>query len=138
MRELIGIPWREYGHDLDGCDCLGLVLLAQERLFGRAVPCKTEWFAPGSESYAEHSVRTCQSFMEYLRPAREMVPGVIMGFRLSNGYVHAATCVEGGRILHIFEGGRSRVSELTGTLRRCLFGLFGLKVLREGGDGEWV
>lgn len=103
LTRFVGIPWRLGGRDFDGCDCLGLVLMAQREFWGRDI---ADVWRYGPDDYREVS-RQAPRDLERLGAVEVEGPqdGDI-AFLLVRGYGHLSTVI-GGAFLTIYEGGRS-------------------------------
>lgn len=117
-----GIPWREGGASVAGCDCWGLVGLCLRTRFGVAVP------ALGAYSHGERSTlaeRRAEALTRWpvasIAPA-DAAPGDVWLAEMPDGSPHAGLVVEPGlplRILHVTRAlGRSRVQPVDRVIHR--------------------
>lgn len=103
LTRLIGIPWQVCGRNREGCDCLGLALMAQRELFARNIP---DLWAYSLDSYQEVSLRVP---MDLSALGAFEVGAPVDGdvaFLLIRGFGHLSTAVGGG-LLTIYERSRS-------------------------------
>jgi hypothetical protein len=103
LTRLIGIPWQVCGRNREGCDCLGLALMAQRELFARNIP---DLWVYSLDSYQEVSLRVP---MDLSALGAFEVGAPVDGdvaFLLIRGFGHLSTAVGGG-LLTIYERSRS-------------------------------
>lgn len=100
---LIGIPWLLGGRTPEGCDCLGLAILAQRELFGKVV--EDVWIYD-RETYREVSRIAPRDIVRIGAGEVETPRDGDVAFLLLRGYGHLSTVVGEG-LLTIFEGSRS-------------------------------
>ena len=96
----VGIPWKDGGRNIAGCDCVGLVCLFLSREFG------FEAAVPGSDSpgVAEDVLRG-KVFDE-----AKLQRGDVVFFRDLKGRLrHVAVWLGGGKLLHVAKGCDSRI-----------------------------
>ncbi len=103
LTRLIGIPWQLGGRTREGCDCLGLAILAQRELWNREIP---DLWRYGCGTYREVS-RTAPRDLLRMGTVEVGTPrDGDVAFLLIRGYGHLST-VFGGALLTIYEGSRS-------------------------------
>jgi cell wall-associated NlpC family hydrolase len=121
MNRLVGIPWLPGGRSLNGADCLGLAILAQEILFERIVP--DIWDFEPEKIFLE-SERIREEITKVMIPVSDYAPGNVILFEFEAG-LHLGTVVAPQLFLHIYEGQKSRVSRLTPAYKSRIKGVFG-------------
>jgi hypothetical protein len=120
LSDLVGIPWVVGGRDLDGIDCVGLAILAQEVLCERDLSFPQEY---GESDQYEKSVIIKEEVERLFIPAEVPEPGAVGLFYFGECW-HVATFTDKTHFLHIFEGQHSRVSRLTPGYKRHLKGVY--------------
>lgn len=105
MNELLGIPYVAGAERPDGADCWGLVRLASRQLFGRELP----EVGRDGDPWA-HAQRP--SACGWRRVGGRAMPGDVVLLRMPGRTLHCALMVEPGRMLHVLEGGTSRIDRL--------------------------
>ena len=103
LTRLIGIPWKIGGRDKEGCDCLGLALMAQREFWGREIP---DVWRYDRESYREISRAAPRDLMRLGAVEVQVPQDGDVAFLLIRGYGHLSTVI-GGALLTIYEGSRS-------------------------------
>lgn len=129
---LVGIPWKAGGRDADGCDCVGLALLAQRELWGREYPFPHR-YDPESDAAMEEPL--FRWLHEIARPVADPAPGRLVVMQMTmNGvrYGHIGTILPGDplRMLHIYPGHRSQAVRFHGRYLDRVRGYF------DGEEGE--
>jgi len=101
---MIGIPWQTKGRDHDGIDCVGLALLAQKELYGRAYPFPFDYDPEtGDET-------TLLLWLEGIADeVDEPQDGDLVIFRIPGVERHHIGTVVGDALLHIYPGKSSRM-----------------------------
>lgn len=103
LEHFIGLPWQTGGRDFNGVDCVGLVALAARELFG------LDW-AELEVSFvyddAEGDLKRLEKIADAVAEPRS---GDVLVFRF-RGALHTGIFVEGGRVLYIVYGGKSRTT----------------------------
>lgn len=103
LTRLIGIPWKIGGRDREGCDCLGLALMAQREFWGREIP---DVWRYDRESYRETSRIAPRDLLRLGAAEVGSAQDGDVAFLLIRGTGHLSTVVGGG-LLTIWEGSRS-------------------------------
>lgn len=103
LTQLIGIPWKLGGRTREGCDCLGLALMAQREFWGREIP---DVWRYDRGSYRETSRVAPRDLMRLGAVEVQVPQDGDVAFLLVRGYGHLSTVI-GGALLTIYEGGRS-------------------------------
>jgi len=105
VRNLLGIPYLAGAERPDGADCWGLVRLASRQLFDRELPDIGRRGDPWT-----HARRP--SVGAWRRVAGRVLPGDVVLLRMPGRTLHCGIVLEPGRMLHVLEGGTSRVDRL--------------------------
>lgn len=110
---LIGLPWEIGGRDKDGVDCGGLVMLASRVLFDTEIPNKWEYGENDNLEATKQVLSDLPSFADEITHPHD---GDIAVYERRRS-VHFGIIVA-GRMLHIADGGRSRLSRIP---KHCRF-----------------
>lgn len=121
LSDLIGIPWKYGGRSLAGVDCGGLALLAQSVLFGRDYSAAA--VVDTSIDYETQSRSIFDRLATIMERKNEICHGDILVFRFAS-CIHTGTYLDGAKILHIHDGGRSRISPYTRMFRDRLAAIY--------------
>jgi cell wall-associated NlpC family hydrolase len=104
----IGIPWKIGGRDFSGIDCGGLCMLAGKLLFGINIP--DLWVYDDT-----NNLKAAQKAFSWLSGEASNIEepddGDIVVFKTPSGYLHYGIVVN-GRMLHISEGSKSKLSRI--------------------------
>jgi len=97
----IGLPWRDRGRDLDGCDCWGLARLVYARELGIPLPSYADDY-PSTEEMAEIEglIRGALTVGPWVVVA-EPRPFDLVLFRRGRWDGHIGVIVDRGRMLHM-------------------------------------
>jgi cell wall-associated NlpC family hydrolase len=112
LNKLVGIPFKDRGRDITGCDCMGLSLMAHES-FGVSIPD----FKIDSESSAEiNSVFVNQLYSNVWEKLEspEVPCIVVFGFEPSmpDMVTHVGTYIGSGKVLHTLTDKSSQTFKL--------------------------
>ncbi len=102
----IGIPWKLNGRTRDGLDCWGLIWLVAHQRFALEVPAYDSY--TGIEDPAVVAAAIAEHEHEWVR-VEAPVEGDALLFGFGRAPRHVAIAVDAHRMLHIREGGSSRV-----------------------------
>lgn len=100
----IGIPWAEGGESFEDCDCYGLVRLWHRLELGNELP------PIGPDGVVASLAPSRRRWTEI--PLGRADVGDVPLFRMPDGVLHVGVIVEPGRMLHVPEGGVSRIEPL--------------------------
>lgn len=126
LEDLVGIPWKVGGRDADGCDCVGLALLAQRELWGREIVLSPSEVRFDENDWPRESARIASVIRAHLHPAPGPLVGGVVLLRIG-GCHHLGTFVDPTRFLHIFEGHTSRLSAFSRRYQERAVGHFEAK-----------
>jgi cell wall-associated NlpC family hydrolase len=102
MKEYIGVPYREHGRDIDGFDCIGLVLHVLNHKYGKNVPDMWRYDDPESIEVAQTfmvEVVAAGTHISHWKPC-DAKPGAIVLFRVRGIIRHIGIMVSEKSFLH--------------------------------------
>lgn len=121
----VGIPYADRGRSRAGCDCYGLVWLVMRELRGIEMPAFADAYVTAADSaflarlIAGEVLAWDPVTLEQARP----FDGVLM--RRGRSLSHIGIVVEPGRLLHVDEGGESRIERYTAPpVSLCVAGFY--------------
>lgn len=120
LADLVGISWVVHGRSLEGIDCVGLAILAQEVLDGRKLIFAQDY--DEGNIYEQSSIirgEVVRLFAPVEVPHRGDV-----GLFFFESCWHLATFTDRTHFLHILEGQTSRISRLTPVYKRYMEGVY--------------
>lgn len=101
---MIGIPWLAKGRNRSGIDCVGLALLAQKELYGRAYPFPFDYDPETGDE---------QILLDWLEGIADEVDdpqdGDLVIYRIPGVERHHIGTLVGDALLHIYPGKSSRM-----------------------------
>lgn len=114
INHYVGIPFKEHGSGINGCDCWGLIRLVFRMEFGIALPS----FAYSPDTYAQ--------VIELMHPAAgfaatggaAMIDYDVVAIRTNAGRETHLGLVIGGRVLHIYDGQASVFEGISEPMRK--------------------
>jgi cell wall-associated NlpC family hydrolase len=99
----VGVPWKDGGRNFVGADCVGLTCLFLEQEFGFSAPVP-------SSGHRSEDLKTALEKVQYRFKEDRLMRGDVIFFAHANGEIrHVAVWLGGGRLLHTFKGGPSRI-----------------------------
>ncbi|WP_201353815.1 C40 family peptidase [Hydrogenimonas urashimensis] len=105
MKRYIGVPFRAHGRDMEGFDCIGLVLHVLEHEYGQSVPDMWRYDDP-------NSIEVAQTFMVEVVAAGTQISkwkpcapkaGAVVLFRIRGIIRHIGVMIDDRRFLHTME-----------------------------------
>jgi cell wall-associated NlpC family hydrolase len=122
----VGIPYRDKGRDLSGCDCWGLVWMVYRDLLGVELPSYTDRYTTGADRQAMNELIRGELGAWSAVPAAEAraLDGVLI--REGRFERHIGLVTSPGRLLHVGSGtATSRIERYDeGMMRHRVAGFF--------------
>lgn len=120
---LVGVPWRDRGRDLAGCDCWGLHRIAVRIGLGVELPSYREDYAgPADRAAIQALMDGDRSLWRPVERGAERPFDLVL---LRGNPWHVGTVVSRGRMLHVPEGHTSVIEPFaTGRFGRRIEGLY--------------
>lgn len=123
----IGIPFKEHGRSLEGCDCYGLVRLVLQNEFQKSIP--DFWDYNTTIDHAKIA-----SLIEENRPIIASIEketpeeGDVLIYRFNGVPTHIGIYVGSGLVLHVMKGSNTCcVPYNKGILKGRLVGIYGIE-----------
>lgn len=100
----IGLPFKEFGRDMTGCDCWGLVRILYQDRFKIELPSYADRYAGCVDTQGLPKLIDAESSAwDEVIPGQEREGDVIV-FRMRGVAMHTGFVVRPGVMLHVYEG----------------------------------
>ncbi|MBT9370268.1 NlpC/P60 family protein [Rhizobium sp. CSW-27] len=121
----VGIPYAEFGHDEQGCNCWGLVVLVYGAAFGIRLPTYHGCYASIEERREIAGLLDNERGSPSWRRVTEARPGDVAVFRRGALETHVGLVIDPGRMLHVTADDQSKIeSYTTGAWKHRLTGIY--------------
>ena len=116
IRKYIGIPFKDHGSSLDGCDCYGLVSLVYRKEFGLTLPQIGNLYDTAYDRAAINGLIAENTNVPWCITVndKQYMPFDVMVFRIAGLDYHMGMWVRPGYMLHVTEGAETGIERYDG------------------------